>query len=180
MAGLTWHGLGAVGSAAPVSLHPFPTPERSCQAIVLPPDLVPRAYLDAVARRPRIKQVSPSCPETADIAKMCICSCVPDFVFKWNQRGLTFLFPFALMLSGYNAAQLTVSSSSWQHLWGSLQPASVQLWVSFDRKPMRAAQFVTRHPINVSGAPWGREEVSLFPCRGQRRGAVGTACRVGV
>ncbi|KAF3823676.1 hypothetical protein GH733_007144 [Mirounga leonina] len=34
------------------------------------------------------------------------------------------------------------------HLWGSLQPSSVQLWVSFGRKPMRAAQFVTRHPIN--------------------------------
>uniref|UniRef100_A0A8C0SLN4 Sortilin-related receptor n=1 Tax=Canis lupus familiaris TaxID=9615 RepID=A0A8C0SLN4_CANLF len=34
------------------------------------------------------------------------------------------------------------------HLLGGLQPASVQLWVSFDRKPMRAAQFVTRHPIN--------------------------------
>lgn len=31
---------------------------------------------------------------------------------------------------------------------GSQQPSSVQLWVSFGRKPMRAAQFVTRHPIN--------------------------------
>uniref|UniRef100_A0A452SQB1 Sortilin-related receptor n=1 Tax=Ursus americanus TaxID=9643 RepID=A0A452SQB1_URSAM len=34
------------------------------------------------------------------------------------------------------------------HLWGIPQPSSVQLWVSFGRKPMRAAQFVTRHPIN--------------------------------
>nr|XP_020038653.1 sortilin-related receptor-like [Castor canadensis] len=34
------------------------------------------------------------------------------------------------------------------HLLGSQQPSSVQLWVSFGRKPMRAAQFVTRHPIN--------------------------------
>lgn len=31
---------------------------------------------------------------------------------------------------------------------GIQQPSSVQLWVSFGRKPMRAAQFVTRHPIN--------------------------------
>ncbi|XP_038610031.1 sortilin-related receptor isoform X2 [Tachyglossus aculeatus] len=30
---------------------------------------------------------------------------------------------------------------------GSRHPASVQLWVSSGRKPMRAAQFVTRHPI---------------------------------
>ncbi|XP_043847881.1 sortilin-related receptor [Dromiciops gliroides] len=34
------------------------------------------------------------------------------------------------------------------HLSGSQQQSSVQLWVSFGRKPMRAAQFVTRHPIN--------------------------------
>nr|XP_008162766.1 sortilin-related receptor isoform X1 [Chrysemys picta bellii] len=33
------------------------------------------------------------------------------------------------------------------HLLGSQQQTSVQLWVSFNRKPMRAAQFVTRHPI---------------------------------
>uniref|UniRef100_A0A8C9EZB7 Sortilin-related receptor n=1 Tax=Pavo cristatus TaxID=9049 RepID=A0A8C9EZB7_PAVCR len=32
-------------------------------------------------------------------------------------------------------------------LLGSLQPSSVQLWVSFNRKPMRVAQFVTKHPI---------------------------------
>ncbi|XP_065553451.1 sortilin-related receptor isoform X3 [Lathamus discolor] len=30
---------------------------------------------------------------------------------------------------------------------GSSQPPSVQLWVSFNRKPMRVAQFVTKHPI---------------------------------
>ncbi|XP_004389058.1 sortilin-related receptor isoform X1 [Trichechus manatus latirostris] len=34
------------------------------------------------------------------------------------------------------------------HLLGSPQQPSVQLWVSFGRNPMRAAQFVTRHPIN--------------------------------
>lgn len=34
------------------------------------------------------------------------------------------------------------------HLPGSQQQSSVQLWVSFGRKPMRAAQFVTKHPIN--------------------------------
>ncbi|KAM9255799.1 sortilin-related receptor isoform 2-T2 [Cariama cristata] len=33
------------------------------------------------------------------------------------------------------------------HLLGSSQPPSVQLWVSFNRKPMRVAQFVTKHPI---------------------------------
>ncbi|XP_040471960.1 sortilin-related receptor isoform X4 [Falco naumanni] len=33
------------------------------------------------------------------------------------------------------------------HLQGSSQPPSVQLWVSFNRKPMRVAQFVTKHPI---------------------------------
>uniref|UniRef100_A0A669Q0W2 Sortilin-related receptor n=1 Tax=Phasianus colchicus TaxID=9054 RepID=A0A669Q0W2_PHACC len=32
-------------------------------------------------------------------------------------------------------------------LLGSSQPSSVQLWVSFNRKPMRVAQFVTKHPI---------------------------------
>uniref|UniRef100_A0A8C3NJ67 Sortilin-related receptor n=1 Tax=Geospiza parvula TaxID=87175 RepID=A0A8C3NJ67_GEOPR len=32
-------------------------------------------------------------------------------------------------------------------LLGSSQPPSVQLWVSFNRKPMRVAQFVTKHPI---------------------------------
>ncbi|XP_042329909.1 sortilin-related receptor-like [Sceloporus undulatus] len=32
-------------------------------------------------------------------------------------------------------------------LLGSQQQTSVQLWVSFNRKPMQAAQFVTRHPI---------------------------------
>nr|XP_034995004.1 sortilin-related receptor isoform X2 [Zootoca vivipara] len=32
------------------------------------------------------------------------------------------------------------------HLLGTQQP-SVQLWVSFNRKPMQPAQFVTRHPI---------------------------------
>ncbi|TSX58295.1 Sortilin-related receptor [Bagarius yarrelli] len=33
-------------------------------------------------------------------------------------------------------------------LLGSHEPQSVQLWVSYNRQPMRAAQFNTRHPIN--------------------------------
>ncbi|XP_036392634.1 sortilin-related receptor-like isoform X1 [Megalops cyprinoides] len=32
-------------------------------------------------------------------------------------------------------------------LLGSQEPSSVQLWVSYNRQPMRAAQFMTRHPI---------------------------------
>ncbi|KAL4608616.1 sortilin-related receptor [Arapaima gigas] len=32
-------------------------------------------------------------------------------------------------------------------LLGSKEPSSVQLWVSYNRQPMRAAQFNTRHPI---------------------------------
>ncbi|XP_048838564.1 LOW QUALITY PROTEIN: sortilin-related receptor [Brienomyrus brachyistius] len=32
-------------------------------------------------------------------------------------------------------------------LLGSQEPSSVQLWVSYNRQPMRAAQFNTRHPI---------------------------------
>ncbi|XP_036379298.1 sortilin-related receptor-like [Megalops cyprinoides] len=32
-------------------------------------------------------------------------------------------------------------------LLGSKEPSSVQLWVSYNRQPMRAAQFMTRHPI---------------------------------
>uniref|UniRef100_H3DA53 Sortilin-related receptor n=1 Tax=Tetraodon nigroviridis TaxID=99883 RepID=H3DA53_TETNG len=34
-----------------------------------------------------------------------------------------------------------------QKLPGSQEPSSVQLWVSYNRQPMRAAQFMTRHPI---------------------------------
>uniref|UniRef100_A0A3Q1ID25 Sortilin-related receptor n=1 Tax=Anabas testudineus TaxID=64144 RepID=A0A3Q1ID25_ANATE len=32
-------------------------------------------------------------------------------------------------------------------LFGSHEPSSVQLWVSYNRQPMKAAQFRTRHPI---------------------------------
>jgi len=46
---------------------------------------------------------------------------------------------------------LTCPSALPQRSQGSSQPPSVQLWVSFDRKPMRVAQFVTKHPITVSG-----------------------------
>ncbi|XP_069003442.1 sortilin-related receptor isoform X1 [Embiotoca jacksoni] len=31
--------------------------------------------------------------------------------------------------------------------FGSHEPSSVQLWVSYNRQPMKAAQFMTRHPI---------------------------------
>uniref|UniRef100_A0AAY4CL48 Sortilin-related receptor n=1 Tax=Denticeps clupeoides TaxID=299321 RepID=A0AAY4CL48_9TELE len=34
-----------------------------------------------------------------------------------------------------------------RRLLGNQKPASVQLWVSYNRQPMRAAQFQTRHPI---------------------------------
>lgn len=37
-----------------------------------------------------------------------------------------------------------------QKLLGSHEPSSVQLWVSYNRQPMKAAQFMTRHPITVS------------------------------
>lgn len=42
-----------------------------------------------------------------------------------------------------------------QKLPGSQEPSSVQLWVSYNRQPMRAAQFMTRHPITVSYQPGG-------------------------
>ncbi|RVE64659.1 hypothetical protein OJAV_G00128190 [Oryzias javanicus] len=32
-------------------------------------------------------------------------------------------------------------------LFGSHEPSTVQLWVSYNRQPMKAAQFMTRHPI---------------------------------
>ncbi|CAB1348795.1 unnamed protein product, partial [Coregonus sp. 'balchen'] len=34
-------------------------------------------------------------------------------------------------------------------LLGSHEPSSIQLWVSYNRQPMKAAQFMTRHPITV-------------------------------
>lgn len=46
---------------------------------------------------------------------------------------------------------LTCPSALPQRLLGSSQPPSIQLWVSFNRKPMRVAQFITKHPIKVSG-----------------------------
>lgn len=42
-----------------------------------------------------------------------------------------------------------------QKLFGSHEPSSVQLWVSYNRQPMKAAQFMTRHPITVSPAGAG-------------------------
>lgn len=37
-----------------------------------------------------------------------------------------------------------------QKLFGSQESSSVQLWVSYNRQPMKAARFMTRHPITVS------------------------------
>ncbi|KAJ8266258.1 hypothetical protein GJAV_G00128370 [Gymnothorax javanicus] len=39
-------------------------------------------------------------------------------------------------------------ATSTRTLFGSKQPTTVQLWVSYNRKPMRAAQIETRHPIS--------------------------------
>uniref|UniRef100_A0A665VUR0 Sortilin-related receptor n=1 Tax=Echeneis naucrates TaxID=173247 RepID=A0A665VUR0_ECHNA len=38
------------------------------------------------------------------------------------------------------------ATTTWK-LFGSHEPSSVQLWVSYNRQPMKAAQFMTRHPI---------------------------------
>ncbi|KAJ4935887.1 hypothetical protein JOQ06_017414, partial [Pogonophryne albipinna] len=37
--------------------------------------------------------------------------------------------------------------------FGSHAPSSVQLWVSYNRQPMKAAQFMTRHPITHDNDP---------------------------
>lgn len=60
-------------------------------------------------------------------------------------------------------APLNVSLCSAQRLLGSSQPPSVQLWVSFNRKPMRVAQFVTKHPIKVSGASRAASQLPALP-----------------
>ncbi|XP_075460478.1 sortilin-related receptor isoform X2 [Ascaphus truei] len=49
------------------------------------------------------------------------------------------------------------------NLLGSKQQSSVQLWVSYNRKPMRSAQFVTRHPINEYYIADASEE-QVFVC----------------
>lgn len=56
-----------------------------------------------------------------------------------------------------------MSLCSAQRLLGSSQPPSVQLWVSFNRKPMRVAQFVTKHPIKVSGASRAASQLPALP-----------------
>ncbi|TNN28405.1 Sortilin-related receptor [Liparis tanakae] len=43
-----------------------------------------------------------------------------------------------------------VGRSEDEKLFGRHEPSSVQLWVSYNRQPMKAAQFMTRHPITVS------------------------------
>lgn len=54
----------------------------------------------------------------------------------------------------FRRRELLVTSPSTlpQRLLGGSQLPSAQLWVSFNRKPMRVAQFVTKHPIKVSDA----------------------------
>lgn len=46
--------------------------------------------------------------------------------------------------------QLKLHCLSPQKLFGSQESSSVQLWVSYNRQPMKAARFMTRHPITVS------------------------------
>lgn len=122
--------------------------------IVLPPHLTSREYLESIADWvSKIKQYSPNCPVTADVPN-CALAVIFYFVFRrirgvWLFHFLFHLFCVAVMWHDW------FFSLPWQHLLGSQHPPSVQLWVSFGRKPMRAAQFVTRHPINVSGVRLG-------------------------
>lgn len=117
---------------------------------------------------------------TAEVAKPVFAVTFPPSCFKYSQRGVIFLFPLALIWSGYNVAQLDFPPLPWQQLLGSQQPPSVQLWVSFGRKPMRAAQFVTRHPINVSGVRWRVGRSVIVPMGRSGKGAVGMSCRAGI
>uniref|UniRef100_A0A3P8V3B2 Sortilin-related receptor n=1 Tax=Cynoglossus semilaevis TaxID=244447 RepID=A0A3P8V3B2_CYNSE len=48
-------------------------------------------------------------------------------------------------------------------LLGSHEPSSVQLWVSYNRQPMKAAQFMTRHPITEYYIADASEE-QVFVC----------------
>nr|XP_040048113.1 sortilin-related receptor [Gasterosteus aculeatus aculeatus] len=54
-------------------------------------------------------------------------------------------------------------ATSTQKLFGSHQPASVQLWVSYNRQPMKAAHFMTRHPITEYYIADASEE-QVFVC----------------
>ncbi|XP_077313881.1 sortilin-related receptor [Lithobates pipiens] len=50
-------------------------------------------------------------------------------------------------VDGFQLRENYMFATKTVHLLGSKDPFSVQLWVSYNRKPMRSAQFVTRHPI---------------------------------
>lgn len=94
------------------------------------------------------------------------------FVFS-VESGVSFLFPFRLFWVAVMWHNWFLSPLPWQHLSGSQQPPSVQLWVSFGRKPMRVAQFVTRHPINVSGVRLGVGRSVIVPMKRSREGCCG-------
>ncbi|NXP41491.1 SORL protein, partial [Leiothrix lutea] len=64
-------------------------------------------------------------------------------------------------------------------LLGSSQPPSVQLWVSFNRKPMRVAQFVTKHPIKVSGASQAASQLPALPRTPRGVSSSSRCCRSG-
>ncbi|KAM9299149.1 sortilin-related receptor [Gastrophryne carolinensis] len=50
-------------------------------------------------------------------------------------------------VDGFQLRELYMFATKTTHLLGGKDPFSVQLWVSYNRKPMRSAQFITRHPI---------------------------------
>ncbi|XP_075046529.1 sortilin-related receptor [Mixophyes fleayi] len=50
-------------------------------------------------------------------------------------------------VDGFQLREHYMFATKTMHLLGSKDQSSVQLWVSYNRKPMRSAQFVTRHPI---------------------------------
>lgn len=55
------------------------------------------------------------------------------------------------LLDGFEfKRKLKLRCLSPQKLFGSHESSSVQLWVSYNRQPMKAARFMTRHPITVS------------------------------
>ncbi|XP_075695287.1 sortilin-related receptor [Rhinoderma darwinii] len=50
-------------------------------------------------------------------------------------------------VDGFQLRENYMFATKTMHLLGSKDQSSVQLWVSYNRKPMQSAQFITRHPI---------------------------------
>ncbi|KAM4015463.1 sortilin-related receptor [Anomaloglossus baeobatrachus] len=50
-------------------------------------------------------------------------------------------------VDGFQLRDNYMFATKTMHLLGSRDQSSVQLWVSYNRKPMQSAQFITRHPI---------------------------------